>query len=221
MRDGKQTLVCSRTVHSSTVGSNLKIAEQLMDILKYIQQQYSHFNLTEEELSVLGEYITVQHFKRNELFLEEHTTCEKIGLLVTGTAYSYKINDHGEEVIQDFLYPNGQEILFDYESYFQQEKSILNIKFQEDAMVSYYYIEEIKKLYHEYPRFLQFELLLTQQECIKAIQRNQILQVKSAEEKIKLLQNQKPKVFELFPYAHIASYLGIHRNTFRRGFSKQ
>ncbi|MCG1037579.1 Crp/Fnr family transcriptional regulator [Polaribacter sargassicola] len=192
-----------------------------MDILKYIQQQYSHFNLTEEELSVLGEYITVQHFKRNELFLEEHTTCEKMGLLVTGTAYSYIINDQGEEVIQDFLYPNGQEILFNYESYFQQENSILNIKFQEDAMVSYFNLEEVKKLYKEYPRFLQFEFLLTQQEFINAVHKNQMLQLKSAEEKIKLLQNQKPKVFELFPYVNIASYLGIHRNTFRRVFSKQ
>ncbi|WP_066217811.1 Crp/Fnr family transcriptional regulator [Formosa haliotis] len=190
-----------------------------MDILKYIQQQYSHFNLTENELSVLGEYIKVAHFKRNELFLEEHATCEKMGLLVTGTAYSYKINDQGEEVIQDFFYPNGQETLFDYESYFLQEKSILNIKFQEDSMISYFYIEDIKKLHKEYPRFLQFELLLTQQEFINAVHKNQILQLKSAEEKITLLQNNKPKVFELFPYTHIASYLGIHRNTFRRVFS--
>ena len=191
-----------------------------MDILKYIQQQYSHFNLTENELAVLGEHITVQHFKRNELFLEEHTTCEKMGLLVTGTAYSYKVNANGEEVIQDFFYPNGQEILFDYESYFQQKNSILNIKFLEDVTVSYFYIEEIKKLHKEYPRFLQFEILLTQQEFINAVHKNQILQLKSAEEKIKLLQNQKPKVFELFPYVQIASYLGIHRNTFRRVFSK-
>ncbi|MCK0145956.1 Crp/Fnr family transcriptional regulator [Arenibacter sp. F26102] len=191
-----------------------------MDILKYIKQQYSHFNLTENELAVLGECITVRNYKRNDLFLEENTTCEKMGLLVTGTAYSYNINDNGEEIIQDFFYPNSQEILFDYKSYFQQENSVLNIKFQEDAMVSYYFMEEVKKLYKEYPRFLQFEFLLTQQEFVNAVHKNQILQLKSAEEKIKLLQSQKPKVFELFPYAHIVSYLGIHRNTFRRVFAK-
>lgn len=192
-----------------------------IDILSYIQQQYSHFNLTESELSVLGEYITLQHFKRNELFLKENSTCEKMGLLVSGTAFSFKINENKEEIIQDFFYPNSQEILFDYESYFKEEKSSLNIKFQEDAMVSYFYIDEIKKLYKQYPRFLQFEFLLTQQEFINAIQRIQILQVKSAEEKINMLLNQKPKVFELFPYVQIASYLGIHRNTLRRVFSKK
>ncbi|SHI30413.1 cAMP-binding domain of CRP or a regulatory subunit of cAMP-dependent protein kinases [Mesonia phycicola] len=191
-----------------------------MDILKYIQKQYSHFNLTDNELAVLGEHITVQHFKRNQLFLEENTTCKKMGLLITGIAYSYIINNHAEEVIQDFYYPSGPEILFDYESYFLQKKSNLNIKFQEEAIVSYFYIEEIKKLYNEYPRFLQFEFLLTQQEFVKTVHKNQILQVKSAEEKITLLQHQNPKVFELFPYVQIASYLGIHRNTFRRVFSK-
>ncbi len=191
-----------------------------MDILKYIKQQYSHFNLTEEELSVLGEYITFHHYKRNELFLEQNNPSEKVGLLIKGTAYSYRINDNADEVIQDFFYPDGQEGLFDYESYFQQENSTINIKFQEDAMVAYYKLEEAKKLYKAYPRFLQFEILLTQQEFIKAVQRIQILQLKSNEEKIKLLQKQKPEIFELFPYGHIASYLGIHRNTFRRVFSK-
>lgn len=191
-----------------------------MDILNYIKQHYSHFNFTENELSVLEEHITVHQFKRHELFLEQNTPCSRMGLLIKGTAYSYKLNDQGEKIIQDFFYPERQDVLFDYESYLLSKNTSLNIEFQEDVTVSYFYIDAIKKLYHEFPRFLQFELLIIQQEFLYAIQRNELLQLKSAEEKIKLLQELKPKIFELYPYVHIASYLGIHRNTFRRVYSK-
>ncbi|AEV33461.1 Crp/Fnr family transcriptional regulator [Owenweeksia hongkongensis] len=191
-----------------------------MDVLQYIKKQYSHFNLTEHELSTLGKHITVTHYKRNDFFLREDNASLKMGLLISGTAYSYKMNDNGEEVVDSFFYPDQQEILFDYKSYFKGTSSNLNIKFQEEAVVSFFYIQDIKTLYDDFPRFLQFELLIIQQEFLYAIHRNEILHANTAEEKIKLLQEQMPKVFELFPYVQIASYLGIHRNTFRRVFSK-
>ncbi|WP_289045679.1 Crp/Fnr family transcriptional regulator [uncultured Olleya sp.] len=193
----------------------------MINISEHINQKYPHFNLTDEEISILEQNITTCLFKRNELFIKEGTPCKKIGLILKGTAYSYNIDDNGEEVIKDFFYPNNQDILFNYESYLQNENSNLNIKFQEESFVAFYYIQDIINLYTDYPRFLHLEMLLVKQQFQYALQRSKTLQLGSAEEKIKLLQNNKPKVFELFPYSHIASYLGIHRNTFRRVFAKQ
>ncbi|WP_430425126.1 Crp/Fnr family transcriptional regulator [Maribacter litoralis] len=193
----------------------------MINISEHINKKYPHFNLTDEEVSILEQHITTCFFKRNDLFLKEETSCEKIGVIFKGTAYSYKMDANGEEVIKHFFYPNNQDILFNYESYLQNEKSSLNIKFLEESFVGFFYIQDIINLYTDYPRFLHLEMLLIKQQFQYALQRNKILQLGSAEEKIKLLQKYKPKAFELFPYSHIASYLGIHRNTFRRVFSKQ
>ncbi|MBU2996437.1 Crp/Fnr family transcriptional regulator [Cellulophaga baltica] len=193
----------------------------MINISELIKQRYPHFNLTDDEISILEQHITTCYFKRNDLFLKEGTPCEKIGVIFKGTAYSYKMDDNGEEVIKHFFYPNNQDILFNYESYLQNESSNLNIKFQEESFVGFFDIQEIINLYTEYPRFLHLEMLLVKQQFQYALQRSKTLQLGTAEEKIKLLQKHKPKAFELFPYSHIASYLGIHRNTFRRVFSKQ
>ncbi|WP_276166431.1 Crp/Fnr family transcriptional regulator [Zobellia alginiliquefaciens] len=193
----------------------------MINISEHINEKYPHFNLTDEEVSILEQHLTTCFFKRNDLFLKEGTPCEKIGVIFKGTAYSYKMDDNGEEVIKNFFYPNNQDILFNYESYLQNENSNLNIKFQEESFVGFFYINDIINLYTDYPRFLHLEMLLIKQQFQYALQRSKILQLGSAEEKIKLLQKYKPKAFELFPYSHIASYLGIHRNTFRRVFSKQ
>ncbi|WP_179353775.1 Crp/Fnr family transcriptional regulator [Winogradskyella vidalii] len=193
----------------------------MINISEHINNKYDYFNLTAKEISILEQHLTTCVFKRNDLFLKEGSPCKKIGLILKGTAYSYIIDDNGEEVIKHFFYPNNQDILFNYESYLQNENSNLNIKFQEESFVSFFYIHDIINLYTEYPRFLHLEMLLIKQQFQYALQRSKILQLGSAEEKIKLLQKFKPKAFELFPYSHIASYLGIHRNTFRRVFSKQ
>lgn len=193
----------------------------MIKIPELINKKYPHFNLTNEETSILEQNMTTCFFKRNDLFLKEGTPCKKIGLILKGTAYSYNIDNNGEEVIKDLFYPNNQDILFNYESYLQNENSNLNIKFQEESFVAFYYIQDIINLYTDYPRFLHLEMLLVKQQFQYALQRSKTLQLGSAEEKIKLLQKNKPKAFELFPYSHIASYLGIHRNTYRRVFAKR
>ena len=190
-------------------------------LIDYIVNKFAHFNLTEEELQETRKILRLEHYKRNSLFLKrgEHST--RIGLLVKGLMYAYSIDGTGEEQIHDVFYPSSShDIVFNYEAYIQAEPSQVFYKFYQDSTIIVLDIAEVKQLYQQFPRFYQLEMLIMQPQFLQALFQNKLLRAGSAPEKIAILKRQSPEIFKLFPSAYIASYLGIHRNTFNRAMHK-
>lgn len=189
--------------------------------IDHITEKFAHFDLTAHELEETRKILRVEHVKRNSFFLKKGEHSNRIGLLVKGLIYAYSSDSNSEEHIHNFFYPgSSQDIVFNYESYIQNVPSELAYKCYQDATLIVLDTMEVKKLYQQFPRFYQLEMLIMQPQFLQALFRSKMLQSGSALEKITILKAQAPEIFRLFPSIYIASYLGIHRNTFNRAMSK-
>lgn len=182
--------------------------------------QDKNINLNPEEIAVLKQVFTVVTLKRGALFQEIGQMSTVLGIVTEGALYAYAYHEDGTERIYNFYYPNEQSIVFNYESYYKEEPSSVYIKCYEKCTLYTVEIEALRDLYDQYPIFFQIEKEIAKHNLKTAIYKIEILQEDSNSIKIKKLQDYYTRIFSLFPYSYIASYLGIHRNTFNRIFKE-
>lgn len=183
----------------------------------YITQKFAHFNLNEEEMYELSKILTFKKFHRKEILFFDGERVNTIALIVEGSAYSSILDVDGVVRITSFHYPSSLlEIVFNYEDYLQNMPSQKIYRAYEDVLLLLLDIAAVKRLYEKFPRFYQLELMIMEPNFVIALKNVRILQAKTATDKIKLLKDYFPQIFQLFPYSYIASYLGIHRNTFKK-----
>lgn len=180
----------------------------------------SQFRLNEQEIIAVQEIIEPLHLNRHDFFLKEGNECDRIGLLIEGTLYSYTTDDLAEEVVHHFYYPSKNFLLFNFDSYLRNQPSNVSIKCHQDCMMYVFDKKKVKSLFEQFPRLYQLELLTMQQHYIQVMDRLEILHCKKSEDKIKAIKQSSPEIFLYFPFTHIASHLGMHRNTFTRALSK-
>lgn len=190
----------------------------IQGILDRLQQKGISLNV--EELEVLKSVFTTVELKKGDLFQELNQPCERLGVLTEGALYAYSILEDGSEKVHGFYYPVEQCVVFNYKSYHKGEYSNIYIKCYETATLHTILLSEVKKLYPKYPFFALIEQEIAKHNLQTAIKKIEILQTDTNLEKIKSLQSYYTKLFLFFPYTYIASYLGIHRNTFNRVFKK-
>ncbi|EKB05640.1 hypothetical protein HMPREF9711_01019 [Myroides odoratimimus CCUG 3837] len=190
----------------------------IQNILTNLQEQ--GVSLDNKELEALTNVFSTIHLKKGELFLAQNQPCNRLGILTEGSLYAYSILEDGTEKIHGFYYPGDQCIVFNYKSYHKDEHSTMYIKCYEPCTLYTIVLSEVKALYPYFPFFQLIEQAIAKHNIKTAIKKIEILQNESNTEKIKAFQRYFPRVFTFFPYSYIASYLGIHRNTFNRVLKK-
>lgn len=186
-------------------------------IYPYIIEKFAHFNLNDEEIYELSKILSFKEIQRKEVLFSFEERVNTIALLVKGAIYSSTLDIDGSTRITGFHYPSSlTEIVFNYEDYLQNASSTKIFKAYEDSTLLLLDIASVKRLYEKFPRFYQLELMIMEPNFLMALKNLRILQAKTSHDKIKLLKDHFPNIFQLFPYNYIASYLGIHRNTFNK-----
>ncbi|GHE45659.1 Crp/Fnr family transcriptional regulator [Sphingobacterium griseoflavum] len=189
--------------------------------LNHITEKFAHFNLSEAEIGALRKILHLEHFKKNSFFIKKGEYSNRIGLLIKGLLYAYDRDSNEEEQIHSFFFAASQhDVVFNYEAYIRNVPSAVSYKCYQDVTMIVLDTVKVKELYEQFPRFYQLEMLIMQPQFLQALYRSKMLHASSAPEKISLLKAQTPELFKLFPSAYIASYLGIHRNTFNRAMHK-
>ncbi|MCW2263161.1 MULTISPECIES: Crp/Fnr family transcriptional regulator [Sphingobacterium] len=186
-------------------------------IYHYITEKFSHFNLNEEEIYELSKILTFKKIHRKEILFCAGERVNTIALIVKGSVYGSILNVDGVVQITSFHYPSSLlEIVFNYEDYLLNNSSQMIFRAYDDALLLLLDIAAVKRLYEKFPRFYQLELMIMEPNLVMALKNVGILQAKTATDKIKLLKDNFPQIFQIFPYSYIASFLGIHRNTFNK-----
>lgn len=187
-------------------------------IAKLITDTYGQFS--EEELAAIKKVMRVIKLNKNDVFVEIGKR-NKLGLVITGSLYATYIDSQGNEKIDDIFYEKEKNFVFNYESYLLEKPLWVTIKANESCTMLVADVHQVKKLYEKYPRFYKIEMSIVQQHFLLAINRIKILQHNDPTSELKLLQSQLPNVFKHFSFSQIASYLGIHRNTFTAAMKKR
>lgn len=171
---------------------------------------------TEEERRLFDEIYEVIEFKKGELFMKEGAPWYNFGFLIKGSLYSYFYNDQGEKSVTGFYYFPQQYMVVDYESFVEETKISANYECFEPTVILKFNGKKLNELFPIIPSLYRTRLEVAENRYFASLNMIKLLRTTNASEKVQELYNQSPEIFRIFPYAYIASYLGMHRNTYRR-----
>lgn len=192
-------------------------------------KQKDYYNKTKELLhsfgiedsgiaKIIDKYECVE-IKKGETFLKENKKSDRIGILFSGLMYAYTTDVNGNKNVSRFFYSPQNIIVVNLESFTQNKISDEAIVSIEDSYLITIDKSSLFELYNEIPKLNQIGRTLAEDSYIKALKKIKLLQTSNARERISLLMEQAPELFRKVAKSYIASYLGMHRNTYDKAFS--
>lgn len=196
----------------------MKVKKEI-DHTQLIENLFKNFGLAESEIKQIISVYKLDKLKKGDQYLKEGKVSNKIGILMSGILFAYTINDFGEKNVSRFFYSPQNLIVVNFESFLSNEKSEETIECFEDSFLITILKTDLEKLYNDIPRLNSIGRSLAEDSYINALRKIKLLQSKNAKDRIKTLRDQSPELFQKLPANYIASYLGMHRNTYQKALN--
>lgn len=163
-----------------------------------------------KHLFTILEKITV---KKGTLLLRENKICDRAYFLAEGLARGY-YNIRGKELTSWFV--SEGDILTSLSSFIKQERGKENIEVLENSTLYSVSYDEWENIFQKYPEFNLFGRLLMQRYYINLEKHALSLQFDTAKERYEKFIEKQGHIQLRVPLQHLASYLGISKETLSR-----
>ena len=166
-----------------------------------------HVRLSAQDESQIIGFLSVEHFKRNQLLIQEGEPCQHIYFVNSGTLRAYCINEKGKEAT--IMFAIADWWITDMYCYLNRLPAMVNLQAVSQSEVLKLSINDLNTLLTEIPAFNTFFRILMQnaycREQLRMIQNLSIPAMERYENFIK----KYPLIAQQVPLKHIASYLGV------------
>jgi CRP-like cAMP-binding protein len=162
-------------------------------------------------------FLKVRTILKGHYLIKEGQRCKEIAFVHKGLFRVFNHKD-GVEVNSCFCFENS--IACSISSIVNQIPSSESIQALEDSTVVTFSPESCNQLSEENKQWQLVRQLLTEKECIRLSERANSLCFESAIEKYQNLLQFQPEIIQRISIQHIASYLGVSRETLSRIRSK-
>lgn len=169
--------------------------------------------LTDEDLDFFRPYLVESTVGKDEYLLTPGRCCREMYFVVSGSFRMFYLSD-GKEINTHFFIED--EFMAEYGSFLNQQPSryyLQAIEFSEVISFSY------EVLFAAYGRSKSWErlgrLMAQQFSCMMTDRLEQFLFMDGTERYLHLMR-EKPEIFDRVPLYHLASYLGMERETLSR-----
>lgn len=152
--------------------------------------------------------------KRGDVFIHHQEIARKVAFIVSGILRSYYITDNGAEITYCFC--TERRFSTSFKSFISQTPSQYIMEASTDAELLIISYEDLQYLYSTFPVWQQIGRIATEQEYMELEKFTSILQGESAIQKYHRMLNEAPEIIQQVPVNHIASYLGVTRETLSR-----
>jgi CRP-like cAMP-binding protein len=169
--------------------------------------------LDDESFGIAIQYFQVEKIARGEYFVHAGQQCSKIAYISEGLFRIYYLKD-GTEINTCFCMENS--ITSSFNGFINQVPSGEYIQALENSVVVSLTSENLAKLTGQHATWQLIRRLLTEKECLRLSDRASSLSFESAIEKYKHLLKSQPEIIQRVSIQHIASYLGVSRETLSR-----
>ena len=177
----------------------------------YIQSIFP--NISQASIEVAEEAFLQEKWKKGDFLLRQGEVCKNLYFLAEGICRSYSIKD-GNDITTWFSFKD--DFITSFTSFFPKEPSYESIEMLSDGTlyrISYEKLIDIRESSREIERMIN---LLSFQYTVQLEKRLFHLQTQTASEKYQLILEQQPHLVQFIPNKHLASYLGISRETLSR-----
>jgi len=149
------------------------------------------------------------------------TDTRKIAFIFSGVVRSYVVEVDGKDYTWNFHYSGNDAkinnlFVVDYMSLLTGEKAVLNFDVLEECEVVSLPYEVLLSLSAQYEKWQRYCRIVTEEAYLITRERTLTLLCKSASQRLNILKDNFPDIFEKIPDYYIASYLGIAPQTLSR-----
>ncbi|RKE81426.1 Crp/Fnr family transcriptional regulator [Chryseobacterium sp. AG363] len=171
-------------------------------------------DITDEQKNLIQSYFTLKKLRRKQYLLMEGNVCKSLSFVSKGLLKSYFLDEKGNEHINMFAFEGWW--ISDFNSFINQEKSVLNIDAIEETEVLMITLENYEKMMLEIPMMDRYFRILYQNSLVTKDYRLIVSNSYTAEEKYLQLVQKNPEMIKRVPHNLIASYLGLAPETVSR-----
>lgn len=169
--------------------------------------------LTEEDCNLFQPYLKTRRFKEKDFFLKEGVVCLDIGFINSGCFRTFYLSD-GKEINTQFVFEN--QFVADYDSFIHSQPSKYFIQALEDSEIVSFNLEAMQNAYSKSKNWEKFGRIMAETSYKLTTQRVESFLFLDGEQRyLELLKNQ-PHLLDRIPLYHIASYLGLERESLSR-----
>lgn len=184
-------------------------------ILEHINQ---HVTLSDQEKKTFCSTLIYKKFRRKQYLLQDGEICSHDYFVISGCLRQYEVSPNGRENTVQFAFENWW--ISDWYSMLHAQPSVYNIEAMENSEVFMIEKNELEKLYTEIPQLERYfrKILLN---AFVSLQKRILFQQKTAEERYLEFMKNYSWFEQHLSQQHIASFLGITRETLNRLKSHQ
>ncbi len=155
-----------------------------------------------------------RNLKAKEYLIRENETCHEVAFVNSGVLRMYYLSPAGKEINTMFFFEN--DFATSFQSMLLQKPSRYFIQALEDCELITVAYDTLQNAYDHSHLWNKFGRIIAEKSYIISEKRIENLLFLDAEERYLNLVKTYPKVFEQVPLYHIASYLGIERESLSR-----
>ncbi|CAG5087758.1 Crp/Fnr family transcriptional regulator [Parvicella tangerina] len=169
--------------------------------------------LTDQDCSLFEPYLKTKTIKAKEHFLVEGKICRETGFLNQGCFRTYYLNE-GKEINTRFIFEH--EFVTDYDSFLQEKPSRYFIQALENTEIVSFNLKALQNAYNQSKNWERFGRIMAEQSYKMTTERVESFLFLDGEQRYLDLLNNQPHLLDRIPLYHIASYLGLERESLSR-----
>ena len=169
--------------------------------------------LTEEDCSLFEPYLKTNRFEKKSYFLNEGKICRHVGFINKGCFRTYYLSD-GKEINTQFVFEN--EFVTDYDSFLQSKPSRYFIQALEDSEIVTFNLIALQNAYNQSQNWERFGRMVAEKSYKLTTQRVESFLFLDGEQRYLDLVKNQPQILDRIPLYHIASYIGLERESLSR-----
>lgn len=169
--------------------------------------------IDDDSFDLVKPHLKSIQLKKGEFFAEESKVCRMVGFTFKGLLRIFYTKE-GIEVNTTFCLENS--MVCSFSSLVNETASDVSIQALEDSDVLVMSRTDLLSLYNRSNTLQNLGRLLVEKECIRLSDRLASLSFESAKEKYSKLLIENPDIVRRVPIQHIASYIGVSRETLSR-----
>ena len=188
--------------------------KEIASFKEYLKQLIA---IDDESFDFALKYLQIEKIAKGGFLVKEGAVCNKIAFIYKGIFRIYNLKD-GNEINTCFCKENS--ISSSFNSFIYQTPAKESIQSLENSVVVTLSFPDLGKLQIEHTIWQTIRLMLTEKECLRLSDRAESLSFDSAMEKYGNILKFQPEIIQRVSIQHIASYIGVSRETLSRIRSK-
>ncbi|MAO17209.1 MAG: cAMP-binding protein [Muricauda sp.] len=185
----------------------------------YIKSYLEQFpDLSSEELTFISSYLIIEKYGKKEFLFKSGEVQKEVGFVCKGLLRRYYVNEKGNKITTGFI--NENNYATDYPAFIRQKPSKYFIECLEPSVIIKLPYDKIQEGYGKFKTSERYGRLIAEYVLTVQTDRVESLLFETAEERYLNFIDRNPDLVNRISLTHLATYLGIERQSLSRIRSK-